>query len=116
MYYKRNPTGNPTGIVPINSEIPKEYKLSQNYPNPFNPVTKINFDIPVCHSGEGRNLFVSLIIYDALGRKIETLVNQKMNAGSYSVDFNGAYLSGGVYFCRMQSDGFSDVKKLVLLK
>ncbi|MCX6162282.1 MAG: T9SS type A sorting domain-containing protein, partial [Ignavibacteriae bacterium] len=81
-----------------------------------NPVTKINFDIPVCHFGEGRNLFVSLIIYDALGREVETLVNEVKSAGSYSVEFNGANLSGGVYFCRMQSDGFSDVKKLVLLK
>ncbi|MCX6162284.1 MAG: T9SS type A sorting domain-containing protein [Ignavibacteriae bacterium] len=105
-----------TGIQPVSVLIPKEFKLMQNYPNPFNPITKINFDIPVCHSGEGRNPVVNLVIYDALGRKIETLVNQKMNAGSYSVDFNASNLSGGVYFCRMQSAGFTDVKKLVLLK
>ncbi|MCX6162149.1 MAG: T9SS type A sorting domain-containing protein [Ignavibacteriae bacterium] len=109
IYYKRNPTGNPIGIVPINSEIPKEYKLMQNYPNPFNPVTKINFDI-------AKTGFVSIIIYDALGREVETLVNEVQSVGSYNVAFNGANLSGGVYFCRMQSDGFSDVKKLVLLK
>jgi hypothetical protein len=88
--------------------------LIQNYPNPFNPVTKINFDVPVCHSGEGRNPVVKLVVYDMLGREMETLVNQKMNAGSYSVDFNGTNLSGGVYFCRMQSAGFTDVKKIVL--
>ena len=51
-----------------------------------------------------------------LGREVSTLVNEKLNAGSYSVDFNGSNLSGGVYFCRMQSAGFTDVKKLVLLK
>jgi len=61
MYYKRNPTGNPTGIAQIKTEKPNEYKLMQNYPNPFNPVTKINFDIPVCHSGEGRNPVVKLV-------------------------------------------------------
>jgi len=109
IYYKRNPTGNPTGMVSINTEIPKEYKLMQNYPNPFNPVTKINFDI-------AKAGFVSLIVYDALGREIETLVYEVQSAGSYSAEFNGSNLSGGVYFCRMQSDGFSDVKKLVLLK
>ncbi|MCX6162604.1 MAG: M43 family zinc metalloprotease [Ignavibacteriae bacterium] len=108
------------GIKVISSNVPAEYKLFQNYPNPFNPVTKINFDVSVCHSGEGRNQFVSLIvsliIYDALGREVSTLVNEKLNPGSYSVDFNASHLSGGVYFCRMQSADFTDVKKLVLLK
>ncbi|MCX6162606.1 MAG: T9SS type A sorting domain-containing protein [Ignavibacteriae bacterium] len=116
IYYKRNPTGNITEIKNISSEFPDEFKLMQNYPNPFNPVTKIRFDIPVCHSGEGRNQFVSIIIYDALGREVETLVNEVQSAGSYSVDFNASNLSGGVYFCRMQSAGFTDVTKLVLLK
>ncbi|MCX6162605.1 MAG: exo-alpha-sialidase [Ignavibacteriae bacterium] len=109
IYYKRNPTGNPTGISQVNPEIPKEYKLMQNYPNPFNPVTKINFDI-------AKIGFVSIIVYDALGKEVVTLVNKVQSAGSYSVDFNASYLSGGVYFCRMQSAGFTDVIKLVLLK
>ena len=107
---------NTVGIKEISSNVPGEYKLFQNYPNPFNPVTKINFDVPVCHSGEGQNPVVKLVIYDALGREVSTLVNEKLNPGSYSVDFNATNRSGGVYFCRMQSAGFTDVKRLVLLK
>ena len=104
------------GINNISANIPKEYKLYLNYPNPFNPVTKIKFDIPVCHSCGGRNPIFKLIIYDALGREVETLVNQQMNAGSYIVDFNGTKFASGIYFYRLQSAEFTDVKKLVLLK
>ncbi|MCX6162283.1 MAG: T9SS type A sorting domain-containing protein [Ignavibacteriae bacterium] len=105
-----------TGVNNISSNIPEEYKLYNNYPNPFNPSTKIRFDIPVCHSGEGRNPVIKLIIYDALGRQVETLINQQMNAGSYIVDFNGVKLASGIYFCRLISAGFNDIKRLVLLK
>jgi hypothetical protein len=97
------------GIQPISNEIPGKFSLSQNYPNPFNPVTKINFNI-------AKTGFVSLTIFDALGRKVETLVNQEMNAGSYGIDFNGSKFVSGVYFYRLQSADFVDVKKLVLLK
>jgi photosystem II stability/assembly factor-like uncharacterized protein len=98
-----------TGIQPISNEIPGKFSLSQNYPNPFNPVTKINFNI-------AKTGFVSLSIFDALGREVETLVNQQMNAGSYGIDFNGSKIVSGVYFYRLQSADFTDVKKLVLLK
>ncbi|MCX6162192.1 MAG: M43 family zinc metalloprotease [Ignavibacteriae bacterium] len=104
------------GIKVISSSVPGEYKLFQNYPNPFNPITKINFDI-------AKTGFVSLVIYDALGRQVETLVNQKMNAGSYIIEFNaglttgqGSKLSSGVYFYRLSTDEFTDIKKFVLLK
>ncbi|MCX6162252.1 MAG: hypothetical protein NTV87_13075 [Ignavibacteriae bacterium] len=66
------------GINVISSSVPVELKLFQNYPNPFNPVTKINFDVPVCHSGEGRNPVVKLVVYDMLGREMATLVNRKV--------------------------------------
>ncbi|MCX6162128.1 MAG: T9SS type A sorting domain-containing protein [Ignavibacteriae bacterium] len=105
-----------TGISQISSEIPDEYKLYNAYPNPFNPSTKIKYDIPVRHSGEGRNPVVKVIIYDALGREVETLSNKQMNAGSYIVDFNGSKLSSGIYFCRLSTAGFTDIKRLVLLK
>jgi hypothetical protein len=72
IYYKRDPSGNPTGIQNISAEIPSAYSLGQNYPNPFNPVTKISFDIPVCHSGEGPNLFVTLKVFDVLGQEVAT--------------------------------------------
>ena len=101
--------GNPTGVININTETPKEFSLSQNYPNPFNPETNIKFEIP-------ENSFVTLKVYDALGREVETLVNETKPAGSYSVDFNASGLSGGVYFCKITAGGFTDTKRMVLIK
>ncbi|HMS34587.1 MAG TPA: T9SS type A sorting domain-containing protein [Ignavibacteria bacterium] len=89
--------------------IPERFSLNQNYPNPFNPVTKISFDIPA----EGN---VMLRIFDNTGRLIRTLVNEIRGAGYYTTEFNGADLSSGTYYCRLESGNFSDVKKLVLLK
>jgi len=97
------------GIVNISSEIPNEWKLYQNYPNPFNPETKINFDVL---KGEG----VSVKIYDALGREMETLLNENLSPGKYSVTFNGAKYSSGIYFYRIKSNSFSDIKKMLLIK
>jgi hypothetical protein len=97
------------GVENNTSTIPAEYRLSQNYPNPFNPVTKISFDIP-------KQGFVSLKIYDVLGREVRTLVNEVKNAGSYTVDFNGAELASGVYFYRLEVNGFVDVKRMMLIK
>ena len=92
------------------------YFLSQNYPNPFNPSTKINFVLPI----QG---FVTLKVFDAMGREIQTIVNKNLNAGSYSAEFNGEGLSSGVYFYKLEvrssnsSIGkFTDVKRMVLLK
>ncbi|MBV6397866.1 MAG: hypothetical protein CDJEALGM_00226 [Ignavibacteria bacterium] len=86
-----------------------QYSLSQNYPNPFNPVTKINFSIP--QSG-----FVSMKVYDAMGREVATLVSENKTQGTYTVEFNGADFSSGVYFVRMQAGDFSQVRKMMLLK
>jgi len=88
---------------------PIKYSLSQNYPNPFNPVTKINFDIP-------KQGLVNLKIYDVLGREVKVLVNEVKTPGTYSVDFNASEFASGVYFYRMESNGFIDVKKLLLVK
>lgn len=93
----------------ISSIIPLNCSLSQNYPNPFNPVTSIDFDIP-------KKGFVSLRVYDLLGREVQTLVNEEKQAGSYSVDFNSEDFSSGVYFYRLEADGFSNVKKMILIK
>jgi hypothetical protein len=91
------------------SGIPNEFELSQNYPNPFNPVTKINFSIP-------KDGFVSLKVFDMLGREVATLVNGKISTGSYSIDFNGGRFPSGTYFYKLESEGFSDVKKMILIK
>jgi hypothetical protein len=99
-----------TGITPLGSgTIPTKYSLAQNYPNPFNPVTRINFSIP-------KQGLVSLKIYDVLGREVKQLVNEVKNPGIYSVDFNGTEFSSGVYFYKIESNGFTDVKKMLMIK
>lgn len=89
--------------------IPHTFSLSQNYPNPFNPTTVINYALP-------KRSHVTLIIYDDLGRKVETLVDHEQNAGNYSVDFNASRLPSGAYFYRIQAGNFNLTKKLLLLK
>ncbi|MDD5361233.1 MAG: T9SS type A sorting domain-containing protein [Ignavibacteria bacterium] len=89
--------------------LPTKFELSQNYPNPFNPTTKINFAIP-------KQGLVTMKIYDVLGREVRTLVNEVKPAGNYSVDFNASELSSGVYFYRVQSGDFSDIKRMILIK
>jgi len=109
IYYKRDPTGNVVGINSISNEIPKEFSLSQNYPNPFNPNTLISYDLPAAD-------YVSLKIFDLLGKEVVTLVNEKQNAGSYSVNFNGSNLSSGMYYYKLESGNFTDTKKMILIK
>jgi hypothetical protein len=97
------------GISGIGTEIPKEYKLYQNYPNPFNPVTNINFDI--IKEGD-----VKIIIYDLLGREVETLVNMSMQPGRYKVDFTGSAYASGLYFYKISAGDFVDIKKMLIVK
>ena len=93
--------------------IPSAYSLSQNYPNPFNPATKINYELP--YNGK-----VSILLYDISGREVAKLVNEVKTAGYYTVEFNGANLSSGTYFYRINAEGsgqnFVTTKKMVLLK
>ena len=85
------------------------YELSQNYPNPFNQSTIFNFQCPL----KSR---VSLKVYDVSGREVATVVNEELNAGSYSVRFDAGNLASGIYFYRLNAGDFSDTKKLILLK
>lgn len=102
---------NTIGIQQTSTEIPKGFSLGQNYPNPFNPTTKIRFEIPL--SGH-----VTLKLYDILGRETAALINKEMSPGSYIYDLDASSLnlSSGVYFYRLLTNGFSDVKKMILLK
>lgn len=101
---------NVVGINNYSQNTPIKFRLNQNYPNPFNPVTKINYELPFPG-------FVTLKVYDMLGREVALLVNSAQNAGSYSVDFNaGRDLSSGIYFYILNTDGFSDTKRMALLK
>ncbi len=109
IYSKQNPTGNPVGIINISSEIPNEFSLGQNYPNPFNPATKIKFEL--------RNTsFTNLVIYDGLGREVETIVNEQLNAGSYEADWNASNFPSGVYFYKLTTGDFSKTNKMLLIK
>lgn len=93
----------------VNIGIPAKYELSQNYPNPFNPSTNLEFSI----SNMG---FVSLKVYNASGREVATLVNEIKSAGYYSVNFNGADLSSGIYFYTLKANNFSSTKRMMLVK
>lgn len=96
------------GIQQISS-IVNEYSLSQNYPNPFNPSTKINFSIP-------KSEYVSLRIYDLLGREVKVLVNGNLTVGEYEVDFDAKGLASGMYYYSLRAGEFVNVKKMVLVK
>ena len=83
--------------------------LYQNYPNPFNPTTKIEYSIP-------KTSFVTLKVYDILGREVVMLVNEEKSVGNYKAEFNGSNLSSGIYFYKLQAGDYTSVKKMVLLK
>jgi hypothetical protein len=98
-----------TGVTPIVSNIPDKYSLAQNYPNPFNPNTIIRFQIK-------DSRFVTLKVFDELGREIKSLVNEKLNAGEYETTFDGSNLPSGVYFYKLTAGNFSEVKRMMLIK
>lgn len=91
------------------TNLPETFALSQNFPNPFNPVTKISFDIP---SQE----FVTLVVFDQVGREVGTLVNDNLTPGKYDITFDGSNLSSGVYFYKLQAGNFVATKKMLMIK
>jgi type IX secretion system substrate protein/beta-propeller repeat-containing protein len=97
------------GIKPVSNEIPKEFKLYDNYPNPFNPTTKIRFALP-------KSSFAKLVVYDALGREVSTLVNEQLKPGTYEADWNAKNFSSGVYIYKLAAGEFVDTKKMVLTR
>ena len=101
--------GGITFIEPVSSEIPETFSLEQNYPNPFNPNTHFGFRI----ADFG---LVNLSIYDAAGKKIETLVNEELKPGTYEVDWDASAYSSGVYFYTLISGDFTKTRKMVLMK
>jgi len=107
-----------TGISKISNQTPVKFSLSQNFPNPFNPITKIKFDIPKYGFSTGAfgNDKVVLKVYDILGKEIQTLVNEKLQPGTYEVTFDGSNFSSGVYFYQLSARNYTDTKKLILLK
>lgn len=100
---------NPTGVVPVGGEIPDRFELLQNYPNPFNPNTSISFRV-------ARSQVVKLVIYDALGKEISVLLDQKLEAGTYETKWDAGNYPSGLYFYKLISPDYSDVKKMMLIK
>ena len=98
-----------TGVQPVSGNIPERFSLDQNYPNPFNPVTTIQFSVP-------KESNVKLKIFDMLGKEVMLLVNEKLSAGIYKIDVDGSPLASGTYFYKFEAEGFSEVKKMVLVK
>jgi aminopeptidase N len=98
--------------VGINNEsivTPTKFAVYQNYPNPFNPMTSIKFDIP-------KNTFVTLKVFDVLGKEVAILINEVRNAGSYNVDWNASVYPSGVYFYKLESKDFTETKRMLLIK
>jgi len=98
-----------TDVYQINFDLPETYFLFQNYPNPFNPSTTISFSIPTSE-------FVTLKVFNLLGREVTTLVNEEKPNGIYNVQFDGSSLASGVYYYQLKSGEFVSTKKLLLLK
>lgn len=107
-FYRIVPTSI-TGVENENNSLPENYTLDQNYPNPFNPSTVIKYSLP-------SESFVSLKVYDLLGREVRTLVNGIQKAGVQRINFNASGLTSGVYIYKLSAGNFTQTKKLVLLK
>ncbi|MBI5727302.1 MAG: T9SS type A sorting domain-containing protein [Ignavibacteriales bacterium] len=108
-------TVGPSQSLSGRTAVNTEYSLKQNYPNPFNPSTSISYSI-------SENSIVKLTVYDMLGREVASLVNTQQMSGSYSAVFNASHLSSGVYIYRLDASplngkqGFSDIKRMILIK
>jgi photosystem II stability/assembly factor-like uncharacterized protein len=96
-------------VKTVSTKIPSDFYLLQNFPNPFNPSTRFKFGI----SKEGK---VELTIYDSIGRKVNTLIDESLSAGHYELDFEARGLTSGIYFYTISAGEFTDTKKLILLK
>ena len=96
-------------IEKLQDLVPQDYSLSQNYPNPFNPTTTISWQLAVGSP-------VQLEVFNLVGQKVATLVNEKQPAGSYSIEFYASHLASGVYLYRLQAGDYVETRKMVLMK
>jgi len=102
-------TLNPIGVIQNGNSIPEKFVLMQNYPNPFNPETKISFELPV-------NAFVKISVYDLTGKVIAVPHSGDLSAGSYTLNWSAAGISSGIYFYRLETEKYSDTKKMIVVK
>jgi len=108
LLWKR-PLSEIVNVQNIGTEIPSAYSLSQNYPNPFNPSTVVRFSLSVVSN-------VVLKVYDVSGREVETLVNEQLQPGTYSTQWNASAYSSGVYFYKIRAGEFTETKRMLLIK
>ncbi|MEJ2637439.1 MAG: DUF4397 domain-containing protein [Calditrichia bacterium] len=101
--------GSPTSIIDDGTAVVTNYALEQNYPNPFNPTTSISFQLPA-------SSFVTLKVYNVIGQEIATLLNKNIPAGRHSVNFDASNLVSGMYFYKIETQSFKDVRKMMLTK
>ncbi len=101
--------GGITGVDGNDEQIVQNYQLLQNYPNPFNPSTNISFNLP-------KRSFVSLKVFDLIGREVMTIASEELSAGTYTRQWNAVNVSSGIYFYRLQAGSFTETKKLILLR
>ena len=106
-------TSSVTGLD-LSENLPEEFRLAQNYPNPFNPSTSINFQVPLATD-------VTLRVFNVLGQEVRTLINGFYAAGQYSVTWNGRDnlenpVPSGMYLYQLEADGFSEIRKMILVK
>ena len=99
-------------LIKKSKSVPKTFTLYQNYPNPFNPITTIKFDIPSVQTRGN----ASLRIYDSTGRLIEILIDEELEPGNHTVQWNATGFSSGVYFVRLQSGNYLQTQKILLMK
>lgn len=102
-------TGGTINILQISTNVPNKFYLEQNYPNPFNPSTNIEFSLP-------QKSFVKLKVFDLLGREAANLVSENLSAGKYKYDFNASLLTSGIYFYKLETENFSETRKMILIK
>jgi len=107
-------TGGVTFINTISTEIPSVYSLSQNYPNPFNSTS--NFKFEIARHGGSSTSDVKIVVYDLSGREVEVLVNERLQPGTYQTQWNASAYSSGVYFYKLETEGYTSTKKMVLIK
>jgi len=95
--------------IEVQINTPVEFSLSQNYPNPFNPATKINYSVP-------KDGYVKISVYNVIGQEVAELVNGMIKAGTHEVNFDASGLTSGIYFYKIEANGFSNIKKMTLLR
>ena len=122
-YFRTFNGGGPIELQNISTSVPQNYELFQNYPNPFNPNTKIKFSIPTplnppfAKGGTAKpGGFVKLIVYDILGKEVQSLINEGLKPGTYEVEWNAGNYPSGVYFYKLTAQDYSETKKMVLIK